>query len=98
MARSKKKNPETKNKEDAIVVPGQVVECLPQTKFRVLLETGQEIIAYTSGRLYRFRIRIFIGVAPNPRCSRSWFSRYRMYVRGSFLFTKSVNVGGSVAP
>ena len=61
MARSKKKNPETKNKEDAIVVPGQVVECLPQTKFRVLLETGQEIIAYTSGRLYRFRIRILLG-------------------------------------
>lgn len=48
-------------KEDTLVLSGEVVECLPQTKFRVLLETGQEIIAYNAGRLNKFRIRVTLG-------------------------------------
>ena len=37
-------------KEETLVLQGEVVECLPQTKFRVLLETGQEIIARMDSR------------------------------------------------
>ena len=48
-------------KEETLVVAGEVLECLPQTKFRVLLETGQEIIAYNAGRLNKFRIKITLG-------------------------------------
>ena len=44
-----KKNKQNKQtqavKEDTLTLKGEVIECLPQTKFRVLLETGQEIIA-----------------------------------------------------
>ena len=61
MKRNNKKRSQPKVKEDALVVAGEVIECLPETKFRVKLETGQEIIAYTSGRLYKFRIRIIMG-------------------------------------
>ena len=62
--KSKKKtnNAESQNtKEETLVVSGEVLECLPQTKFRVLLETGQEIIAYNAGRLNKFRIKITLG-------------------------------------
>lgn len=65
MAMKKKKKKKTSDsqvpKEDILVVKGEVVECLPQTKFRVLLETGQEIIAYNAGRLNKFRIKITLG-------------------------------------
>ncbi len=60
----KKKNKEhvsENTKEETLVVAGEVLECLPQTKFRVLLETGQEIIAYNAGRLNKFRIKITLG-------------------------------------
>ena len=49
-----------KNK-DTIEVTGTVMECLPGLKFRVQLETGQEIIAYISGKMRKFRIRILMG-------------------------------------
>lgn len=45
-------------KEEGIVVTGEVTEALPNTSFRVTLETGQEVLAHLSGRLRRFRIRV----------------------------------------
>lgn len=46
----------------------------------------------------RLRTRSFSGVDPNSKASRIQRSRYRKYVRGNSRLTKSVNVGGSVAP
>tara|TARA_B100000700_G_scaffold223249_1_gene246116 strand:- start:567 stop:836 length:270 start_codon:yes stop_codon:yes gene_type:complete len=63
--RRKKKNNSKEHsgseKEETLVLNGVVTECLPQTKFRVELETGQEIIAYNAGRLNKFRIKITLG-------------------------------------
>ena len=62
--RRKKNNSKTHSgseKEETLVLNGVVTECLPQTKFRVELETGQEIIAYNAGRLNKFRIKIILG-------------------------------------
>ena len=65
MAKRRKKNNSKAHsgseKEETLVLNGVVTECLPQTKFRVLLETGQEIIAYNAGRLNKFRIKITLG-------------------------------------
>ena len=61
MKKNKKNNSQNSNKEEHLVLNGEVIECLPQTKFRVLLETGQEIIAYNAGRLNKFRIKITLG-------------------------------------
>ena len=47
--------------KDTIEVNGVVLECLPGLKFRVKLETGQEIMAYISGKMRKFRIRILMG-------------------------------------
>ena len=47
--------------EDKIVVEGMVVEALPGTQFKVRLENGHEILAYLSGKMRKFYIRILLG-------------------------------------
>lgn len=48
-------------KEDLVSFSGTVVEKLPNAMFRVKLENDHEIIAHTSGKMRRFRIRIMAG-------------------------------------
>lgn len=48
-------------KEDLIEFQGVVVELLPNAMFRVKLENGHVILAHTSGRMRRNRIRILVG-------------------------------------
>lgn len=48
-------------KEDLLVLEGQVNDVLPDGRFRVLLENGHEIIAYTAGRMRKHRIRTING-------------------------------------
>jgi translation initiation factor IF-1 len=45
-------------KEDLIEVEGTVIELLPDTRFRVKLDNGHEILAYSSGRMKKSRIRV----------------------------------------
>ncbi|GAB3267653.1 translation initiation factor IF-1 [Chitinimonas naiadis] len=40
---------------------GVVTEVLPDTRFRVKLESGMELIAYVSGKMRMHRIRILEG-------------------------------------
>ena len=40
---------------------GIVTEALPGTKFRVELENGHEILAYPSGKMRKYYIRILLG-------------------------------------
>lgn len=42
-------------------VYGQVLEALPNTTFRVRLDSGKEIIAHLAGRLRLYRIRVLPG-------------------------------------
>ena len=48
-------------KEDAIVVEGKVLEALPNATFRVELENGHKILAYVSGKMRMYFIRILRG-------------------------------------
>ncbi|MDR2412100.1 MAG: translation initiation factor IF-1 [Holosporales bacterium] len=48
-------------KEDLLEMAGTVVEVLPNAMFRVQLENEQTILAHTSGRMRRNRIRILTG-------------------------------------
>lgn len=48
-------------KEDKIVLQAEVVDPLPNAMFKVRLENGQEILAYVSGKMRRFFIRILPG-------------------------------------
>jgi len=48
-------------KEDLIEFEGVVSEVLPDARFRVTLEGGHEVLAYTSGRMKKNRIRVLAG-------------------------------------
>ncbi|RLC66607.1 MAG: translation initiation factor IF-1 [Chloroflexi bacterium] len=50
-----------KKKEDKIVMEGTVVEALPATQFRVRLDNGHEVLAYLSGKMRKYYIRILLG-------------------------------------
>lgn len=50
----------TKEK-DVIKVEGTVTEALPGTKFRIELDNGHEVLAYLSGKMRRYYIRILLG-------------------------------------
>jgi len=48
-------------KEEKISLDGEVTEALPDARFKVKLENDQEILAYVSGRMRKFFIRILPG-------------------------------------
>jgi translation initiation factor IF-1 len=48
-------------KEELIEFDGTVVELLPNAMFKVELENGHIIIAHTSGKMRKNRIRILAG-------------------------------------
>jgi translation initiation factor IF-1 len=48
-------------KEDLIEFGGTVTEVLPNAMFRVKLENEHEILAHTSGRMRKNRIRVLTG-------------------------------------
>ena len=47
-------------KEELLEFPGVVTELLPNATFRVKLENGHMVIAHTSGRMRKNRIRVLI--------------------------------------
>lgn len=49
------------SKEDLIEMQGKIDEILPDSRFRVTLENGHQLIAYTGGRMRKHRIRVLAG-------------------------------------
>jgi translation initiation factor IF-1 len=48
-------------KEDLIEMNGRVEEILPDSRYRVELDNGHSLVAYTSGRMRKHHIRILAG-------------------------------------
>ncbi|WP_137894672.1 translation initiation factor IF-1 [Ramlibacter sp. 2FC] len=48
-------------KEDLIEMMGVVNEVLPDTRFRVTLENGHQLVAYSAGKMRKNHIRILAG-------------------------------------
>jgi translation initiation factor IF-1 len=48
-------------KEELLEFPGTVAEILPNAMFRVTLENGHEVLAHTSGKMRKNRIRVLAG-------------------------------------
>jgi len=48
-------------KEELLEMQGVVNDVLPDTRFRVTLENGHELVAYTSGKMKKNHIRILVG-------------------------------------
>jgi translation initiation factor IF-1 len=50
-----------KDKEEKLEVEGTVVETLPNTQFLVELDNGHRVLAYLSGKMRKYYIRILLG-------------------------------------
>lgn len=48
-------------KDDLIQLKGEVTEVLPNAMFRVKLENGHDILAHSSGKMRKNRIRVLQG-------------------------------------
>lgn len=48
-------------KEELLTLEGQIDEVLPDGRFAVLLDNEHRIIAYTAGKMRRYRIRTVVG-------------------------------------
>ena len=48
-------------KQDLLEFKGKVTELLPNAMFRVKLENNHEVLAHTSGKLRKNRIRVLAG-------------------------------------
>jgi translation initiation factor IF-1 len=50
-----------KRTEEKIELEGTVVEALPNTQFMVELDNGHKVLAYLSGKMRKYYIRILLG-------------------------------------
>lgn len=48
-------------KEELIEMQGKVDEILPDSRYRVTLENGHTLVAYTAGKMRKHNIRILAG-------------------------------------
>ncbi len=67
--------------KDVIEVSGTIIETLPNAMFRVRLDTGQEVLAYVSGRIRKNFIRILLGDKVTIELSPYDLSRGRIIFR-----------------
>jgi translation initiation factor IF-1 len=77
--------------DDKIEVEGVVIEALPNTQFTVQLDNGHQILAYLSGKMRKFYIRIALGDRVKVEMSVYDPSRGRIIFRHK-------DGGGSLSP
>jgi len=70
------------NPQKKILRKGKVVEALPDTLFRVLLEDGNEILAHLAGKLRIYRIKVLPGDMVTVEMSHYDPKRGRIVYRG----------------
>lgn len=68
-------------KEDLIDFSGEVIEVLPNAAFRVKLENGHVILAHTSGRMKKNRIKVLVGDSVNVEVTPYDFTKGRITFR-----------------
>jgi translation initiation factor IF-1 len=68
-------------KEDLIEFEGIVSEILPNAMFRVKLDNGHEVLAHTSGKMRKNRIRVLTGDKVNVEMTPYDLSKGRITFR-----------------
>lgn len=69
------------SKEDLIEFAGVVTELLPNAMFRVKLENDHEVLAHTSGKMRKNRIRVLVGDKVNVEMTPYDLSKGRITFR-----------------
>ena len=47
--------------QEKLVLDGKIIEALPNTSFKVELENGHMVLAYLSGKMRKYYIRVLLG-------------------------------------
>ncbi|XOT97690.1 translation initiation factor IF-1, partial [Alcaligenes pakistanensis] len=68
-------------KEELLEMQGSVTEILPDSRFRVTLENGHAVIAYTGGKMRKHHIRILAGDSVTLEMSPYDLSKGRIIFR-----------------
>ena len=68
-------------KEDLIEMHGVVREVLPDSRFRVTLDNGHELVAYAGGKMRKHHIRVLAGDNVSLEVSPYDFSKGRITFR-----------------
>lgn len=68
-------------KQEAIEMEGVVTEVLPDQNFRVELENGHLVLAYASGKMSKYKIRVLVGDRVTLELSPYDLSRGRITYR-----------------
>ena len=68
-------------KEDKVEFEGEVIEALPNAMFRVKLDNEHTILAHTSGKMRKNRIRVLAGDRVNVEMTPYDLSKGRITFR-----------------
>jgi len=68
-------------KEELLEFEGIVTELLPNAMFRVKLENSHEVLAHTSGKMRKNRIRVLVGDKVNVEMTPYDLSKGRITFR-----------------
>lgn len=68
-------------KEELIEMQGVVMEVLPDSRFRVTLDNGHKLIAYSGGKMRKNHIRVLAGDKVSLEVSPYDFSKGRITFR-----------------
>lgn len=85
-------------KEELIEFEGRVTEVLPDARFRVELESGHNIIAYTAGKMKKNRIKTLIGDKVTVEMSPYDLDKGRLIFRHKDDRMSSAPAGGQRSP
>lgn len=69
------------SKEELIEMQGTVDEVLPDSRFRVTLENGHQLVAYAGGKMRKHRIRVLAGDRVSLEMSPYDFNKGRLTFR-----------------
>ena len=69
------------SKEDLLEFEGVVTEILPNAMFRVKLDNGHEVLAHTSGKMRKNRIRVLAGDKVNVEMTPYDLTKGRITLR-----------------
>jgi translation initiation factor IF-1 len=75
--------------EGKLQVEGTVIEALPGTQFRVRLENDHEVLAYLSGKMRKYYIRILLGDRVRVEVSPYDLARGRIVYRHKKSFSSA---------
>ncbi len=68
-------------KQESIEMEGTVREVLPDRNYRVELENGHSVLAYATGKMSKFKIRVLVGDRVTLQLSPYDLSRGRITFR-----------------